>query len=63
MPKYTIEMTVSGEVEFGSLEAAIEWCENHTVFDLLDKGASTSAATISAPQTHTSFSGVSKYEH
>jgi hypothetical protein len=47
--KLLIRQTVEAEMEFDSIEAAIEWAGEHTVFDLLDRNAAVWRATIHDP--------------
>lgn len=37
--KYELRTELSVEVEFDNLHNAIHWVREHTVFDLLDRGA------------------------
>jgi hypothetical protein len=46
MANFRIQMLVDAELEFETLDQAIEWCNEHTVFDLLDKNASVWGAWI-----------------
>lgn len=50
MAKFTIETIVYLDVEAKDLNAAIDWCCEHTVFDMLDRGT-TGAYTIKDPKT------------
>lgn len=38
MKLYVLTMVVETTLEFASDQAALDWIENHTVFDLLNEG-------------------------
>jgi len=46
MKTYTLSVLVSVDLAFSNDEAAKEWAEEHTVFDMLDKGAGVGEVVI-----------------